>query len=313
MEELDDYDFILDDDLEELEEEEDDLSLFDEDEEDTYYNDLFGSSMKEVDDEGNYIPQQYSPQQYSPTTGGGNTGDLINDVIYKESRGNPNAVSPKGAMGIMQIMPDGALADYNQIKKTKYSKKDLFNPDLNKEIGTWYLQERIPQMLNSFGIPVNRQTVLASYNGGIGRVVDHYKKGKSLPKETQNYMQQLGGDILPLKNKGISYYKHDLENLQPTIDRVNTKIGLNADNVRMSDSNGALNTGANILSDVANIYNKTRGKVAQGLSMATDVASDLSSQVQEGIKYRKYLQSLNVDLNDYVPIQQRINNTQILI
>ena len=47
--------------------------------------------------------------------------------------------------------------------------------------------------------------------------------------------------------------------------------------------------------------------------MATDVASDLSSQVQEGIKYRKYLQSLNVDLNDYVPIQQRINNTQILI
>ena len=308
MEELDDYDFILDDDLEELEEEEDDLSLFDEDEEDTYYDDLFGSPVSLIDDEGTYIPQQYSS-----ITGGGNTGDLINDVIYKESRGNPNAVSPKGAMGIMQIMPDGALADYNQIKKTRYSKKDLFNPDLNKEIGTWYLQERIPQMLNSFGIPVNRQTVLASYNGGIGRVVDYYKKGKALPKETQNYMQQVGGAISPLKNKGISYYKHDLENLQPTIDRANTKIGLDANNARMSDSNGALNTGANILSDVANIYNKTRGKVAQGLSMATDVASDLSSQVQEGIKYRKYLQSLNVDLNDYVPIQQRINNTQILI
>lgn len=310
MEELDDYDFILDDDLEELEEEEDYLSLFDEDEEDTYYDDLFSSPVSLIDDEGNYMPQQYSP-----TTGGGNTGDLIDDVIYKESRGNPNAVSPKGAMGIMQIMPDGALADYNQIKKTRYSKKDLFNPDLNKEIGTWYLQERIPQMLNSFGIPVNRQTVLASYNGGIGRVVDYYKKGKALPKETQNYMQQLGlgGAISPLKNKGISYYKHDLENLQPTIDRANTKIGLDANNARMSDSNGALNTGANILSDVANIYNKTRGKVAQGLSMATDVASDLSSQVQEGIKYRKYLQSLNVDLNDYVPIQQRINNTQILI
>lgn len=310
MEELDDYDFILDDDLEELEEEEDYLSLFDEDEEDTYYDDLFSSPVSLIDDEGTYIPQQYSP-----TTGGGNTGDLIDDVIYKESRGNPNAVSPKGAMGIMQIMPDGALADYNQIKKTRYSKKDLFNPDLNKEIGTWYLQERIPQMLNSFGIPVNRQTVLASYNGGIGRVVDYYKKGKALPKETQNYMQQLGlgGAISPLKNKGISYYKHDLENLQPTIDRANTKIGLDANNARMSDSNGALNTGANILSDVANIYNKTRGKVAQGLSMATDVASDLSSQVQEGIKYRKYLQSLNVDLNDYVPIQQRINNTQILI
>ena len=79
---------------------------------------------------------------------------LVNAVIKVESNYNPNAVSPKGAKGIMQITPDTAR---------KLRLDDPFNPVQNIIVGTKYLK----QQLDSFG---DIRLGLAAYNAGPGRV-----------------------------------------------------------------------------------------------------------------------------------------------
>ena len=79
---------------------------------------------------------------------------LVKAVIKVESNYNPNAVSPKGAKGIMQITPDTAR---------KLRLDDPFNPVQNIIVGTKYLK----QQLDSFG---DIRLGLAAYNAGPGRV-----------------------------------------------------------------------------------------------------------------------------------------------
>lgn len=106
-------------------------------------------------------------------------------LINRESSGNPNAVSPVGARGLMQIMPV-VLKEYNQFNKANYSMDDLFNPQINTEIGDWYFNRRIPQMLNYYKQPDTIENRLWSYNAGIGNLL----KGNK-PKETQVYIEDI--------------------------------------------------------------------------------------------------------------------------
>ena len=79
---------------------------------------------------------------------------LVKAVIKVESNYNPNAVSRKGAKGIMQITPDTAR---------KLRLDDPFDPVQNIIAGTKYLK----QQLDSFG---DIRLGLAAYNAGPGRV-----------------------------------------------------------------------------------------------------------------------------------------------
>ena len=63
---------------------------------------------------------------------------LINAVIYIESRGRANAVSNKGAVGIMQVMPSTA-AQYG------ISRDELFDPSINRSVGSQYLATMIAE------------------------------------------------------------------------------------------------------------------------------------------------------------------------
>ena len=110
---------------------------------------------------------------------------LIDAIIQVESGGRPKAESPKGARGLMQITQP-ALTDYNTAFKTVLTMDDMFKPDLSTKVGSWYLTQRIPQMLKAFDIPVNLENTLWAYNAGIGRV----KEGV-MPKETQNYIKKV--------------------------------------------------------------------------------------------------------------------------
>ena len=81
--------------------------------------------------------------------------DLVRSVIRAESGGNPRAVSPKGARGLMQLMPQTAR-DLNV--------SDVFDPQQNVEGGVRYLRQLLEQHGNDLAL------ALAAYNAGPGKV-----------------------------------------------------------------------------------------------------------------------------------------------
>ena len=113
------------------------------------------------------------------------TDQLLQALISAESSGNPRAKSNKGAQGLMQITSP-ALTDYNTYQKSTYSMDDMYDSNINKQVGTWYLGSRIPQMLQTYKLPDTLENRLWAYNAGIGNV----RKGIK-PKETQVYIDKI--------------------------------------------------------------------------------------------------------------------------
>mgnify|MGYP002634058357 CR=1 FL=1 len=99
---------------------------------------------------------------------------LIKAVIKVESDFNPEAVSKKGAKGLMQIMP---------VNFKSLAVKDPFNPSQNIMGGALYLQRLLKRYKNKLPL------VLAAYNAGP-EAVDKYNK---IPpyEETQNYVKKV--------------------------------------------------------------------------------------------------------------------------
>ena len=120
---------------------------------------------------------------------------LAASVIWVESRFLPEAISPQDARGLMQILPTTAQWASVRMGLEDYQEEQLFEPEINIEIGTWYLS-----FLNS-QFPDNRDLVLASYNGGIGNVLkwldnrEYSSDGKQLDHipfpETRNYVTKV--------------------------------------------------------------------------------------------------------------------------
>jgi soluble lytic murein transglycosylase-like protein len=99
---------------------------------------------------------------------------LVRAVIKVESNFNPNAVSRKGALGLMQLMPQTA----RQLKVS-----NPFDPQQNVDAGVRHLK----QLMESYGGDVN--LTLAAYNAGAGAVarssgVPHYA-------ETEDYVRRI--------------------------------------------------------------------------------------------------------------------------
>ena len=89
---------------------------------------------------------------------------LVYAVIKAESEFDEKAVSDKGAVGLMQIMPSTAEEAAAKIGMENYSPKMLTEPDINIRIGCYY----IAFLLDRYGGDV--RTAMAAYNAGYGNV-----------------------------------------------------------------------------------------------------------------------------------------------
>jgi soluble lytic murein transglycosylase-like protein len=87
----------------------------------------------------------------------------IRAVMHVESRGNVRAVSPKGAVGLMQIMPD----TWTGLRLRYGLGRDLYNPRDNILAGAAYLRD----MHDHYGT----EGFLAAYNAGPGRYAEYCK------------------------------------------------------------------------------------------------------------------------------------------
>ncbi len=102
----------------------------------------------------------------------------IGSVIKIESAGDVHARSPKGAMGLMQIMP----ATWAELRERYDLGGDPYDPHDNILAGTAYLRE----LLDRYGSP----DVFAAYNAGPSRYEEHLA-GDPLPDETRAYVAKL--------------------------------------------------------------------------------------------------------------------------
>lgn len=111
--------------------------------------------------------------------------ELIAAVIYVESGFRVEAVSPKGATGLMQLMP-GTLADLGV--------KNPYDIDENIQAGSTYLKEQILRF-------ASLEKALAAYNAGPGHVL----KYKGIPpfKETMDFVRKVLVKYEQYKNSGL--------------------------------------------------------------------------------------------------------------
>jgi soluble lytic murein transglycosylase-like protein len=103
----------------------------------------------------------------------------IRSVMRVESFGDARAVSQKGAIGLMQVMPK----TYAELRVRHHLGADPCDPHDNILAGAAYLRE----MLDRYGAP----GFLAAYNAGPARYDEHLLKGRPLPGETQDYVAKL--------------------------------------------------------------------------------------------------------------------------
>ena len=108
--------------------------------------------------------------------------ELLQALIATESGFDAQAVSPKGAMGLMQLMPATAQRYGVSADKRTTIEKKLFDPRINIAAGSRYLRDLIAMF------PGQIELALAAYNAGEGAV---QRAGNKIPnyKETQNYVQ----------------------------------------------------------------------------------------------------------------------------
>jgi soluble lytic murein transglycosylase len=119
---------------------------------------------------------------------------LVASLIRQESAFNPNAVSRKDAVGLMQLLPKTGKLVARQVKLRPFSATELFTPAVNLQLGTRYFRNTV----DKFG---SFEYALAAYNAGDDRVQDWLSQGKyrdpqefveSIPfTETREYVQAI--------------------------------------------------------------------------------------------------------------------------
>ena len=141
-------------------------------------------------------------------------------VAKVESNFRSNAVSSKGAIGVMQIMPRTALLEFG------VKQKDLFNPKINVKLGVRFLDSLIKKYRGNIGI------ALSHYNGGSA--VGKWPKVKIIPAtypyvikvlKKSNKLSLQTPSLIKIKNKNKSFNKLIyVSNKQHTVSEIDKSV-----------------------------------------------------------------------------------------
>jgi hypothetical protein len=106
---------------------------------------------------------------------------FVDAIIQNESAGDTSATSPKGARGLMQIMPETAK-DYG------VDPSQLSDPAVNRDVGTRYFNDLLKKYDG------NHRLALAAYNWGPGNIDRVGDNPRAWPKETRDYVPKVMAD-----------------------------------------------------------------------------------------------------------------------
>ena len=115
----------------------------------------------------------------------------IRAVLAAESNGDARALSPKGAMGLMQIMP----ATWSDLRIRHRLGSDPYDPHDNIIAGAAYIR----LLYDRYGSP----GWIAAYNAGPGRY-EASLKGRPLPSETQRYVTTVAPNLDSAGDPGVT-------------------------------------------------------------------------------------------------------------
>ena len=121
---------------------------------------------------------------------------LVRAVIFQESRFRPGVRGKDGEVGLMQILPEGAAADYSRSNnRPEFSLRELYGIECNLEIGCWYLARAVRRWQ---GFAHGTELALAQYNAGERRAKKWQPAGTDgdvirniTIKSTRNYVERI--------------------------------------------------------------------------------------------------------------------------
>lgn len=150
-----------------------------------------------------YYPTKYSSQIALASSEYSVGEALIYALINVESSFDKNAVSPKGAKGLMQLMPSTA-SSIAAVLDEPFLEEDLFDEETNIRYGTYYIHILLAQF--------DFDEAICAYNAGPSKVrswlknPDYSCDGEHLDRipypETERYLQKV--------KKNFSYYKNKI-------------------------------------------------------------------------------------------------------
>lgn len=145
------------------------------------------SKMRYCIDYDNYVQKYSKERDLDPL--------FVHSVIFAESGHDPNAVSERGAVGLMQIMPETGYWISKELGRDDFDETELKDPETNIDMGTWLLRYLLNECDDS------ERNALAAYNAGIGNVSDwlenhdYSSDGQNLDvipfKETSEYVDRI--------------------------------------------------------------------------------------------------------------------------
>ncbi len=109
---------------------------------------------------------------------------LVKAIVAVESGFEPGAISPKGARGLMQVMPETAARYGVTTDRRRSAEQKLLDPAVNLQVGTRYLRDLLARFANDLGL------ALAAYNAGETAVERHNNQIPPYP-ETVAYVKRV--------------------------------------------------------------------------------------------------------------------------
>ncbi len=110
---------------------------------------------------------------------------LLAAVIYQESRFRAGARSDRGAVGLMQLLPETARGIALRTGGSRFVVDDLYDPELNVRYGAWYLRH----LLDKYG---DERLALAAYNAGQRNVDRWLARGLGIQfDETRHFVDRV--------------------------------------------------------------------------------------------------------------------------